>query len=200
MPSGASRYSQRSPSTVAAWPAAASTRSPDDQRNPADTVYCFYELHQCRPLRLHDVALCNPSGLNPSQSPYPGLGEPGNSTGLRSAKITTGEITPASTSSRDFLSTADARPVQVFRARPHVLPTRKIRVGIIGCGKISDAYFTGCRRYPVLDLIACADLDLPRAQAKAAEQNVRASTVDALLAAPTSTSWSTSPSPPPTPR
>lgn len=61
---------------------------------------------------------------------------------------------------------------------------RKIRVGLIGCGKISNAYFTGCRRYPVLEVVACADLDLPRAQALAAEQGVRASTVDGLLAAP----------------
>lgn len=61
---------------------------------------------------------------------------------------------------------------------------RKIRVGLIGCGKISDAYFTGCRRYPVLDLVACADLDLPRAEAKAAAQGVRASSVADLLAAP----------------
>ena len=59
----------------------------------------------------------------------------------------------------------------------------KIRVGIIGCGKISDAYFTGCRRYPVLEVVACADLDVVRAEAKAAAQGIRGCSVDALLAA-----------------
>ena len=63
-------------------------------------------------------------------------------------------------------------------------PTPRIRVGLIGCGKISDAYFTGLRRYAVLEVTACADLDFPRAQAKAAAQGVRAATVDDLLAAP----------------
>jgi predicted dehydrogenase len=59
-----------------------------------------------------------------------------------------------------------------------------LKVGVIGCGKISDQYFKGCRAYRVLEVAACADLDLKRAQAKAAEYQVpRASSVDDLLAA-----------------
>ena len=58
------------------------------------------------------------------------------------------------------------------------------RAGIIGCGKISDQYFDGLRRYTVLDVVACADLDAARAHAKAAERGVRADTVEGLLAAP----------------
>lgn len=60
---------------------------------------------------------------------------------------------------------------------------RQVRVGIIGCGKISDQYFDGMRRYPVLEVVACADLDMERARAKATEKGVRADTVDGLLAA-----------------
>ena len=61
----------------------------------------------------------------------------------------------------------------------------KIRIGLIGCGKISDQYFVGCRRYDVLELAACADLDVARARAKAAEHAVpRACTVAELLADP----------------
>jgi predicted dehydrogenase len=39
-----------------------------------------------------------------------------------------------------------------------------LHVGIIGCGKISDAYFAGLAPYDVLRVVACADLDLARAE------------------------------------
>jgi predicted dehydrogenase len=58
------------------------------------------------------------------------------------------------------------------------------RVGIIGCGNISGIYLANCRKLPGLELIACADLDRARAQAKAAEHGIRAATVDKLLADP----------------
>jgi predicted dehydrogenase len=58
------------------------------------------------------------------------------------------------------------------------------RVGVIGCGNISGIYLTNCRRLPGLELVACADLDLARAQAKAAEHGIRATAVDELLADP----------------
>lgn len=59
-----------------------------------------------------------------------------------------------------------------------------VQVGLIGCGKISDAYFDGCAHYDFIRIVACADLDLVRARAKAAERGVRADTVDGLLADP----------------
>jgi predicted dehydrogenase len=58
---------------------------------------------------------------------------------------------------------------------------RPIRIGLLGCGKISDAYLAGCRPYSVLRLDACADLDPARARAKADAHGLRASTVDELL-------------------
>lgn len=62
----------------------------------------------------------------------------------------------------------------------------KIRVGIVGCGKISEQYFVGCRRYDILEIAACADLDPARARARAAEYVVpRACSVAELLADPT---------------
>ncbi len=39
----------------------------------------------------------------------------------------------------------------------------KVKVGIIGCGKISSIYMENCQKFEVLDLVACADLDLARA-------------------------------------
>ena len=60
----------------------------------------------------------------------------------------------------------------------------KIKVGIIGCGNISQVYFQACKTLDVLDLVACADLDVGRAQAKASEHGVKALSVDGLLAHP----------------
>ena len=59
------------------------------------------------------------------------------------------------------------------------------QVGIIGCGKISDAYFTGIRRYAGLEIVACADLDVGRAREKARANGVpKGCSVDELLADP----------------
>jgi len=60
-----------------------------------------------------------------------------------------------------------------------------IKVGIIGCGAISNAYFNGCKTFPILEVIHCADLDTDRAQAKAAEHGIpRHGSVEQLLADP----------------
>ncbi len=57
-------------------------------------------------------------------------------------------------------------------------------IGIIGCGNISDIYLQAGEKFPILDLIACADLDEERAAAKAAQYGIRAESVDGLLADP----------------
>ncbi len=57
-----------------------------------------------------------------------------------------------------------------------------VKVGIVGCGNISPAYFKGCRAFPILDVVACADIDMTRAQARATEFGVpKACTVEELL-------------------
>jgi predicted dehydrogenase len=61
----------------------------------------------------------------------------------------------------------------------------RTKFGIIGCGNISNAYFNATKTYPILEIVACADIDLDRAKAKAAEHNVpKAYTPDQLLADP----------------
>jgi predicted dehydrogenase len=62
---------------------------------------------------------------------------------------------------------------------------RKVTIGLIGCGNISEAYFKGCKRYDILDLVACADIDVARARAKAEQHGIRGCSVDELLADPT---------------
>lgn len=60
-----------------------------------------------------------------------------------------------------------------------------INVGVIGCGNISSTYLAVMPAFPVLRVVACADLDLSRARAQAAKFGVpRACTVDELLADP----------------
>ena len=61
-----------------------------------------------------------------------------------------------------------------------------LRVGIVGCGAISNAYFDGLKPFAQYAAItACADLDLERARAKAAEHGVKkAYSVAELLADP----------------
>ncbi len=58
------------------------------------------------------------------------------------------------------------------------------QVGIIGCGTISGIYLKSPQLFPILDIVACADIDKARAQAKAEEYNIKAVTVDAMLADP----------------
>ncbi len=60
-----------------------------------------------------------------------------------------------------------------------------VRVGVVGCGTISDVYFRAGKLFEILDIVACADLFPERAQAKADQHGVpRALTVEELLADP----------------
>ena len=43
----------------------------------------------------------------------------------------------------------------------------KVKIGIIGCGKISSIYMENCQKFEILDLVACADMDITRAQEQA---------------------------------
>lgn len=47
-----------------------------------------------------------------------------------------------------------------------------VKVGIIGCGNISGIYFKAGQTFQVLDIVACADLDISRAEAKAKEHGI----------------------------
>src|SRR5829696_9280057 len=62
----------------------------------------------------------------------------------------------------------------------------KIRVGIIGCGNIFPAYIEGCRVFSsILDVVACADALVDRAEARAKEFDIpKFYSVEGLLADP----------------
>ena len=58
----------------------------------------------------------------------------------------------------------------------------RVRVGVVGCGAISGAYFVGARSFPILDVVACADVDRAAAERKAREFGVpKVLSVDELL-------------------
>ena len=59
-----------------------------------------------------------------------------------------------------------------------------LRAGIIGCGTISGIYLKNGPRFADYDIVACADLNMASAEARAAEYGIEAMSVDALLARP----------------
>ena len=63
-------------------------------------------------------------------------------------------------------------------------PSPVLRIGMIGCGKISDAYFEGLAPFSSLaQITACADLDVARAREKANQHSVvKACSVAELIA------------------
>lgn len=61
----------------------------------------------------------------------------------------------------------------------------QIRVGIIGCGNISEIYFKTLQTFDHIELAGCADLNGERAAEKAAKHGIRAYGVEELLADPT---------------
>jgi predicted dehydrogenase len=61
----------------------------------------------------------------------------------------------------------------------------KARIGVVGCGKISGIYLQAPRRLPMIEIVACCDLDRGAAEARAAEFGVsRVLTLEEMLANP----------------
>ena len=60
-----------------------------------------------------------------------------------------------------------------------------LRAGIVGCGTISGIYLKNAPRFADYDIVACADIFMASAEARAAEYGIKACTVAELLADPT---------------
>lgn len=58
------------------------------------------------------------------------------------------------------------------------------KIGVIGCGNISDIYFKAGSKFSALEIVACADIDAARAQTQAETYGLEALTPEALLAHP----------------
>ncbi len=61
--------------------------------------------------------------------------------------------------------------------------TKKLNIGIMGCGNISAAYMRLAPLFCNLEIKACADLDFEAAKSRAEEFGLRAESVEGLLAA-----------------
>jgi predicted dehydrogenase len=62
---------------------------------------------------------------------------------------------------------------------------QRVKMGIIGCGNISSIYLKMSKTFPILDVVAVADLLMDRARARAAEFGIpRACTVQEMLLDP----------------
>jgi predicted dehydrogenase len=60
-----------------------------------------------------------------------------------------------------------------------------VKLGVVGCGNISNAYFNGCKFFDNVEIVHVADIDLGRAQAKAEEWSIpQATDVATLLSNP----------------
>jgi len=57
----------------------------------------------------------------------------------------------------------------------------QVKVGIIGTGNIAPRYVEWGRKFEILDVVACADIDMERAAAFAEKHDLKAMTVDDLL-------------------
>ena len=44
---------------------------------------------------------------------------------------------------------------------------KPFKIGLIGCGRISDIYLKNCARFDGLEIVACASLDIEESRAKA---------------------------------
>ena len=59
---------------------------------------------------------------------------------------------------------------------------KKVKVAIVGCGAISDAYMDNLKnRFTVIQLVACTDLVVERMQNKAEKYGIKAMTFDEIL-------------------
>jgi len=47
-----------------------------------------------------------------------------------------------------------------------------MKIGIIGCGNVSDIYIQNCQRWPVMEIIACSDINNERAKEKAKKYKI----------------------------
>ncbi|HEX3642842.1 MAG TPA: Gfo/Idh/MocA family oxidoreductase, partial [Ktedonobacteraceae bacterium] len=60
-----------------------------------------------------------------------------------------------------------------------------MNVGIVGCGQISSVYLEAPSKFDILNIKACADIEMGRARAQVERYGIpKACTVDELLADP----------------
>jgi predicted dehydrogenase len=78
-----------------------------------------------------------------------------------------------------------ALPALSHHSKESFMSIEKTKIGVIGCGAISGIYLKRLKEFEITEVVACADLDPAKAQARATEFGVpRVCTVKKLLADP----------------
>lgn len=62
--------------------------------------------------------------------------------------------------------------------------SEKLKVGVVGCGNISPAYFKAAKTFEDIEIVSCTDMNMDAANEKAEEFGVKAVTVDEIMADP----------------
>lgn len=78
--------------------------------------------------------------------------------------------------------TAAAKKAAPANNIPKAKEFRRVKMGIIGCGMISDTYFQAAQKFNVIEVVACADIIPERAKAKEELYGCKAMTNEELLA------------------
>ena len=47
-----------------------------------------------------------------------------------------------------------------------------MKVGIIGCGNVFDIYIQNLKKWPVIEILGCSDINIDRAKEKSKEYNI----------------------------
>ena len=159
--------------TSPGWSAAATTRWPGSSATPTGST----SVH------VKDIA---PAGQNEDED---GWADVGHGT-LDWAKLWQRSAAAGCTlliaehdkpSDAARFAAAASLPAAACRSR---LMSDTLRLGILGCGMISDTYLTRAGEFEGLEVVACADIDQKRAQAQASRYGVEALDPEALIASP----------------
>ena len=55
-----------------------------------------------------------------------------------------------------------------------------MKIGVIGCGMISDWYFKAAKRFKQMDIVACGDLRAESAEKQGREYNIPVKSVEEI--------------------
>ncbi|MBR2508969.1 MAG: Gfo/Idh/MocA family oxidoreductase [Lentisphaeria bacterium] len=61
---------------------------------------------------------------------------------------------------------------------------KKTKIGVIGCGMISDTYFNAAKRFRNIEIVGCSDIIPERSKAKAETYNIKQMTNDEIFNSP----------------
>jgi len=75
------------------------------------------------------------------------------------------------------------QPDSASQIRRKIMKLEPVKIAIVGCGMISDAYLTTMiNKFKILKVVGCCDLDTEKAKAKAQKYGIKALSMEEILA------------------